>query len=168
MRVVASIFLMFALAGCTKYTVDCDLTIQPRLMVSAGSDIKTPAIMARAYVWYVSEKEAYDQTWIPESYSDAEAGIVRHRTSGEERSYDLWGAQSEEDTYVHITITSSPMMLVALDPVNKMYAYRSFKYQAPIEQVVVPVTFKPYQQTPYKENDWIVISERDENDTGEE
>ncbi len=136
-------------------------------MVSSGSDLLTPAYMARAYVFYIDKKEFLNPTRRPASYADAEAGIIRHISTGEVRSYNLSGAQGE-DNYIHLPLTKSPMMLVAIDPVNRIYAWRTFQYEIPLERLFVPVTFKAYQQTPYTENLWRVVRERDEIASQEE
>jgi hypothetical protein len=164
------IFALAALAvltGCKKFSVECDLVLQPRVMVSSGSDPRTPAYMARAYVFYIDEKEYRNPSWRPASYADAEAGIIRNTRTDEVRSYNLAGAQGE-DTYVHLVLTKSPIVLVAVDPVNRFYAWRTFQYEIPLERIFVPVVFRTYQTTPYKESDWTFASEEDENATQEE
>ena len=162
MRIIATIFALMALAGCKKYSVECELIVQPYVMVTSGSDVHTPGHLIRVYVFYTDEKNYLNPEWRPGSWADAEAGIIRHRTTGEERSHGLVGTQSDEDGYIHITLTSSPMLLVAVDPVNKFYAWRTFKYEVPLERLFVPVSFKIYQP-PYKEFEWNVASERSEN-----
>ncbi len=155
-------FQLSTLTSCTKYTVECELVVQPRVMVSQGSNPLTPAYMARVYVWYVDKKEHLDHNWRPASYTDAEAGIVRHRGTGEVRSFGLVGTQSEEDGFVRIPLTSSPVLLVAIDPVNRLYAWRTFDFKLPLESILVPVTFRTYytpEQFPYKDGDWTVLRE---------
>lgn len=149
--------ILSSVVGCKKYSVECELVVQPRSMISSGSDSKTPAYLARVYAFYVTEVEARNLTWIPASYEDAEAGLITHRGTGEVRTHGLAGGQGD-DTYVRLTLTRSPAMLVAVDPVNRMYAYRAFKYEIPLhEPLYVPVTFKVYQSAaPYKENEWTV------------
>jgi hypothetical protein len=162
---------LVALAGCTKYPVECELVVQPRVMVSEGSDPLTPAYMARVYVWYINKKEHLDHKWRPESYTDAEAGVVRHRDTGEVWSFGLSGTQSGEKGYVHIPLTSSPVLLVAIDPVNKLYAWRTFEFRVPLESVLVPVTFRTYyrpEQFPYRDGDWTVLRSESENTPQEE
>ncbi len=166
-------FQLSTLTSCTKYSVECELVVQPRVMVSSGSDPRNPAYMSRVYAWYVDEKDAYDMNWYPASYADAEAGLVRHRVTGEVRSHGLMGVQksdyqSVEESYVHLILTKSPVVLVAVDPINRIYAYRTFRFKIPLERIFVPVTFKTYQPGPYKENDWTIISEQSELPPGEE
>lgn len=149
--------VLCSVAGCKKYSVECELVVQPRTMISSGSGEFTPAHLARVYAFYVTETEARNQTWIPISYEDAEAGIITHRGTGEVRAHSLAGGQGD-DTYVRLVLTRSPAMLVAVDPVSRMYAYRAFKYEIPLrEPLYVPVTFKVYQSSaPYTENEWTV------------
>ncbi len=152
---------LLALAGCTKYNVECELVLQPRVMVSEGSNPLTPAYMARVYVWYIDKKEHLDHNWRPESYADAEMGVVRHRGTGEVWPFGLTGTQAE-DGYVRIPLTSSPVLLVAIDPVNRLYAWRTFDFRIPLERVYVPVTFRTYyrpEQFPYRDGDWTVLRE---------
>jgi hypothetical protein len=162
-RFAATILALLALAGCKKYSVESELIVQPYVMVTSGSDVHTPGHLVRVYVFYTDQKEYLEPQWRPGSYADAEAGILRHLSSGEERSHSLVGTQSEGDGFVHITLTRSPMTLVAVDPVNKFYAWRTFKYEVPLERLYVPVSFKIYQPQPYKEMEWRVASERGEN-----
>ncbi len=166
--VIFTLLALAALAGCKKFSVECELVIQPRVMVSSGSDPLTPAYMARAYAFYIDEREYLHPARKPASYADAEAGIIRHNTTGEVSSFNLSGAQGD-DNYVHLTLTKSPMLLVAVDPVNRIYAWRTFQYEIPLERIFVPVTFKAFQLTPYRESDgWTVIKEADEKASQEE
>lgn len=162
MRIVATIFALMCLTGCKKYSVECELVVQPYVMLTSGSDVHTPGYMVRVYAFYTDDKEYLNPNWWPASWADAEAGIIRHHATGEERSYSLSGEQSDEDGYIRLTLTSSPLVLVAVDPVNKFYAWRKFQYDIPLERLFVPVTFKTYQD-PYKENEWYVASKRSEN-----
>lgn len=154
--------LASTLAGCRKYSVECNLVVQPRVMVSAGSDPRTPAYMARVYAWYVSETDADanegEGNWAPASYADADAGVVRHLVTGEVRSFGLMGEQGE-DGYVRMTLTRSPVVLVAVDPVNRFYAWRVFEYPLPFrEPYNLPVTFRVYNAAAeYEENEWTIV-----------
>jgi hypothetical protein len=164
------IFALTALAvltGCKKFSVECELVLQPRVMISSGSDPLTPAYMARLYVFYIDEKDYQNPVWRPASYADAEAGVIRNTRTDEARSFNLAGAQGE-DAYVHLVLTKSPMVLMVVDPVNRFYAWRTFRYEIPLERIFVPVVFRTYQTTPYTENrEWTFASETDENATQE-
>jgi hypothetical protein len=125
--------------------------------------------MARVYVWYIDETDARDGIWRPGSWADAEAGIVRHRNTGEVRSHALVGYQSDEDNCVHLVLTKSPVLLVAVDPINRFYAWRVFRYKIPLESIRVPVTFRVWRwEQPYVESDWTVVSAQSEEENSEE
>ncbi|MDR2912696.1 MAG: hypothetical protein LBV38_05295 [Alistipes sp.] len=143
------------ITGCTKFTPDCELVVLPRLMTSAGSDIQNPAYMTRLYGWYIDEKDIMN--WRPDTFADADAGIIRHRVTHEVRSHGITASQLGEDIFISMIITRSPVLLVAVDPVSGMYAWRTFKYQIPLQTTRVPVSFKTYLDTyPYKENEWTI------------
>jgi hypothetical protein len=165
--IIFALVALTILTGCSKFSVECELVLQPRVMLSAGSDPLTPADMARAYVFYIDEKDYLTPAWRPQSYSDAEAGIIRHNSTGEILPFNLTGAQ-EADNYIHITLTKSPMVLVAVDPVNKIYAWRTFQYEISLERLYVPVLFRIYQKEQFREGDWTFVSEESENVTQEE
>jgi hypothetical protein len=98
------------------------------------------------------------------SYADAEAGLIRHRNSGEVRSHSITGVQSNEEPFhISLMVSSSPMLLVVVDPIDKFYAYRVFRYKMPLERILVPVTFQVWRwQAPYREGDWTIVSEQSE------
>jgi hypothetical protein len=124
-------------------------------MTSAGSDIQNPAYMTRLYGWYIDEKDIMN--WRPDTFADADAGIIRHRVTHEVRSHGITASQLGEDIFISMIITRSPVLLVAVDPVSGMYAWRTFKYQIPLQTTRVPVSFKTYLDTyPYKENEWTI------------
>jgi hypothetical protein len=133
--------------------------LKPRVEIVSGND--APAYMTRAYVYYINDREALEGSWRPGSYADAEAGLVRHRVSGEVRSHGLVGHQSDlEPYYITLTVSSSPMLIVVVDSINKFYAYRVFKYTMPLERILVPITFKVWQgEKPYRESEWTIVGE---------
>jgi hypothetical protein len=123
-----------------------------------------PAYRARVYACYIDETDARGVNWRPESYADAEGGLIRHRSTHEVRSHGLVGFQSEDDN-IYITLTSSPVVLVAVDPVNRFYAYRVFRYEMPLDRIYVPVVFKVWQwEQPYREGEWTVVSAQSEEE----
>jgi hypothetical protein len=122
------------------------------------------AYMVRVYAFYIPENDLIsikDDTskWAPSSYEDADAGIIRHIDTGDVRSFGLMGKQSE-DTYVHLTVSSSPVVLVAVDPVNKFYAYRAFDYLPPLRDPVrMVLQFRLYETAAEFENsNWTVVN----------
>ncbi len=165
MRAPVAIIALFAaiLAGCTKYSAECELVVTPYVMAAQSSDPKTPAYMVRVYAYYINEEDAYNQNWRPMSYADADAGIVTHRETGQTMARGLAAGQGE-DTFVHIALTRSPVLLVAVDPLNRMYGWRTFKYQMPLETIRIPVSFQKWRETEphYKEYEWTMVGEASE------
>ncbi len=80
--------------------------------------------------------------------------------------------QSGEDGYVHLVLTSSPVVLVAVDPVNRFYAWRTFRYEMPMPRMEIPVRFllwRPTAEQPwYDDSEWRVVgAEYEQLQTGE-
>jgi hypothetical protein len=167
LRAVLVVLLLSTLTSCKKYSVECELVVRPYVKITSGSDDHTLGYLIRVYAFYTDEKDYLNPRWRPASWVNAEAGLIRNVATGEVRSHDLMGGQSPEDGYVHLTLTSSPMVLVAVDPVNKFYAWRTFKYEVPLERLYVPVSFEIYQSS-YKKYEWNVASEKSDNTPPEE
>ncbi len=171
MRLTGTIFaaaILLALSGCVKYDPECELVVKPRALVARDSDeAASAAYMARVYVYYnVGRFEKDLLEWSPESYADADAGIIRNKRTGEVRSHSLVGTQSDEvpDYPVHLRLSSSPVVLVAVDPINRFYAWRSFEFELPIERIIIPVKFQLWRTNEqYKDSEWSVASEAYDN-----
>lgn len=149
------------LAGCADFSVECEFIVMPRTMIAQNSSPDTPSYRARVYAFYNVGKDRtqVEKEWAPASYADAEAGIIRHKGSGEIRSYSLMGEQGD-DTYVRLIMTSSPVVLVALDPVHRLYACGAFEYMPPMNRMQFPVHFQVWKQMEeyYKEGYWTIRS----------
>lgn len=115
----------------------------------------TPAYMARIYAFYITPEEMRLDTWAPESYADADAGIVRHLDTGERRAWDLVASQQDSaDGWIHLVVTSSPVLLVAVDPVNRIWGWRTIEYFVPLPRLTIPVHFRAYETAPYTDSEW--------------
>lgn len=152
--------LGLALAGCVKYSVDCRLAIRPRILTTQSSPADgQAAYMVRIYATYVPE--AGKERWAPESYADADAGIIRNMDSGAARSHGLMAEQAEGSETVDMTLSNSPVILVAVDPINRLYAYRYFEYKPPLRQEVLMtlrfLLWKP--EARYVDSYWTVVNE---------
>jgi hypothetical protein len=131
------------------------VVITPRRLVVESSPKDGAAYLVRVYVFYIGEGELLD--WQPDSWEDADAGIVRNVHTGEERSFGFMVEQSD-DNYVHAVITSSPALLVAVNAYDRMYAWRTVEYKIPMERVQIPVRFLIYKKPAgtYKDTEWTV------------
>ena len=139
------------LSGCAKYSAECELVIMPRLLKASNSALDTPAEQVRIYAFYNLGKYKGDvEKWRPASYADASEGVVSRNSNPDDfRIYNLMAEQSDEgdDTYVRLVLSSSPVMLVAVDPVNRFYGWRVFEYMIPMPQVYMPVRFQIWKPT---------------------
>lgn len=157
--------------SCVKFSPECEVVVRASVQTAQGSTPGvTPAYMARVYAFYISPEEMKARTWAPESYADAEAGIVRHIDTGEIRSTSLVGGQGE-DGWVHLVVSSSPVLLVAVDPVNRFYGYRTIEYMVPLPRLVIPVHFQLWRTEPYTDSLWWMApdkSEEPDQDEGDE
>ncbi|MDR2890876.1 MAG: hypothetical protein LBV18_04650 [Alistipes sp.] len=151
--------------GCTPFNAECEFVIEPRLVLMDGGNPVQPAYMARVYAFYGLGKdvEAIQDEWYAASYPDAEAGIITNRDTDEERSFSIVGEQNTgegEDGFVHLTVTSSPVLLVAVDPLYGQYAWGVFEYGIPMPRLEFYVSFQPWKSVvPYKEGLWNYASE---------
>lgn len=143
--------VLLVLSGCAKYTTDCQLIIRPRVFTMKPNPTwdGDAAHMVRVYTYYISEDDMLNKTWAPASYADADAGIVRHADTGEVLSHGLIGEQDKEDTYVHLTLSRSPVLLVAVvaNSSYRFYAWRTLDYQVPLTgPVTIPVRFHLWEK----------------------
>jgi hypothetical protein len=130
----------------------------PRTLPVQGANPASPSFMARAYAFYnVGKTRALAEMWSPGSYSNAEAGLIGHAGTGELRSYSLMAEQGD-DTYARLMITSSPVVLVVVDPLNRYYAYGVFEYGIPMQRMDITVHFQLWKKDAHKEGWWTVVS----------
>ncbi len=136
----------------------------PRLMPVAGSPEDNPAFMTRAYAFYVEGRDSKDPValqWRPGSYAEAEAGIVRSTITDEVRSYGLAAIQGGGDSddvllqeQIRLVVTRAPVLIVVVDPVNKIYGWRVIDYDVPMPRLDIELAFKLWQPTPYTDLEW--------------
>ncbi len=160
-RIILSLVALLSFAECTKFSSECEFIIKPRLMVLDSSNPGNPAYMARAYAFYnIGKTRSEAEQWAPESFSEAQAGLITNKGSKDKRTYNLAGEQGD-DTFVHLTLTSSPVMLVVVDPISRFYAYGVFEYKVPMPRMEIVVHFKEWlSEKPYQEVYWTVVSEK--------
>jgi hypothetical protein len=142
----------------------------PRRKAFASSPPDGKAYQVRIYVFYIGRGTKPAQfteaeNWRPLSYADAEAGIITNKYTGEVRSTEFFREQAE-DSYIYLPLTSSPVVLVAVNEYDKYYAWRAFKYESPMPRIVISVMFdlkKSTAENPYfkdSSNGWIVTAEQ--------
>jgi hypothetical protein len=161
---------MVALVNCGgKGVYETDLIIRPRIKISEGSaDAGEPAYQMRLYAWYISDKEKKDNEWVASSWEDADGGIITNTRTGERRSFEFLAEQpqielaegeelKDEDTYIHLTLTRSPVFLVAVDPINRFYAYRTLEMPKPMSWMRLTLMIRTWKERE-KWLEWTVTS----------
>lgn len=164
-KAILAVVVMLALAGCTKYSAEVEFVIMPRLQEFESSSPGNPAYEVRVYAFYDIGKSKTDaEVWAPGSYEAADAGLLRNRTTGEVRSHNLMAVQSEEDYNARLVLTSTPVILVAVDPVHEFYAYGFYEFGIPMPAMYIPVHFQIWKgNNPYKDGLWTIVSAAYEN-----
>lgn len=137
------------LAGCVKYTAECEVVVMPRRMIVESSPRDGAAYMVRIYVFYIGKGKIIEtdiRDWRPMSYSDAEAGVVTNEKTGKKRYAGFYREQGD-DSYVRLPLTSSPALLVAVNEMDGQYAWRSFEYDVPMPRIEIPLRFMLWKST---------------------
>lgn len=148
--------VMLCLAGCAKYSTEMLLIITPRSLPVQSSPPASPAYMITAYSYYIPADDI--DNWAPRSYAEAEAGIIRHAATGQARSHDFAREQGE-DTFIRFTLSRSPVLLVAVDPINRFYAWRKFEYPVPIETMNIVLRFLLWRtEARYTDSLWNIVN----------
>ena len=153
MRRLFVISVLFALCACTKVKTDCNYVIVPHIQVEKNSAETTPQGLV-AYARYGSAER-----WTVASYADASQGIFSDTESAEQRSYSLSSVQDQDGNIV-FRFTSSPLVLVVVDPTYGIYAWRSVTLTDNLWNLIVPVRFRPWRTDyTYTESKWTVVNE---------
>jgi hypothetical protein len=159
-----------ALANCgSKGVYDTDLIIRPRIKIAEGSaDAGEAAYQVRLYAWYISREERLNNEWEAASWEDADAGIITNIRTGERRSFEFLAEQpqielaegeelKDEDTYIHLTLTRTEVFLVAVDPINRFWAYRPLEMPKPMPWMRLTLMIRLWKERE-KWLDWTVTS----------
>lgn len=156
---------MLAAAGCGKAVVDCEIVVSP-LTQNVQNGPLHEAYMVTVYAWYLSSDE-----WHVTSYGNAEAGIIEHKVTGELRGHDFAQGQDETDAKVRFRFTRPTVLMVAVDPINKLYAWRQFNIPENFPLLYADVRFIIWRSLTtfeYKEQGWTVVNEALRNAEEEE
>ncbi|MDR0906994.1 MAG: hypothetical protein LBM63_00055 [Rikenellaceae bacterium] len=160
---------VLALANCGKGDYETDLIIRPRIKIAEGSAAEgEPAYQMRLYAWYISKEERFAGEWEASSWEDADAGIITNTRTGERRSFEFLATQPEielaegeqvkdEETYIHLTLTRSDVFLVAVDPINRFWAYRPLEMPKPMPWMRLTLMIRTWRERE-KWLDWTVTS----------
>jgi hypothetical protein len=163
------ILSIVAFTTCGKGNYETDLIIRPRIRISEGSAPEgEAAYQMRVYAWYITKDEKLNNLWEAASWEDADAGIITNIKTGERRSFEFLVEQPEielaegeelndEDTYIHLALTRSFVFLVAVDPLNRFYAYRPLEMPKPMPWMRLTLMIRTWKERE-KWLDWTVTS----------
>ena len=153
--------------GCFKKTSYESTYVLKPLVQQMSVDQPVTLAGVKAYVYPV------DTTlWGIASYEDAEAGIItlksdpsQQMTAPSSVAVPYEGAADVEtseggstagmENWLQMTINAPQQMIVAVDPVSRIYGYTMQEHILNLPRVFVSVVFQPWKETPsYKNGNW--------------
>ncbi len=143
-------------AGCTKeVSFRTDYVLKP-LVQQASGDVYQPVEGAAAYAFAADTAQ-----WTVASYDDALKGVLTSRVDPAQKlSEPLAVAEPDPiegfEGRLRMTLDRESQLVVAVDPVNRLYAYTQQKNGENLPSTYVTVVFKPYREGfSYKDGNWI-------------
>lgn len=153
-RIITLAAVAVVVTGCfKKVTMDCRYHVRPYYQAeSGGVAVQGEGIIAYAF--------AADTTqWTVASYEDALNGVLTSKTSGEKRS-DAMERVEQSDSTVVLQLTVTPVTIVVVDPINKLFAWRMTEVVENLPDLYVSVTFRPWSaKKRYVEGPWRMNNE---------
>ena len=118
-------------------------------MLFTSSQLKAYAFVADTTDWYIA------------SYDDAAAGRILRKQGTEERTTPNFQAYYEGDSGLFgMEVTATPLLAVAVDRVNRIYAYTKLVPDLGGEPPVWPLVFRPWRQLRrWEEAGWQFVDE---------
>lgn len=136
------IFLLLLLIGCSNPKFSCDYKVVTRTNAIEGGDtIFTQSPLS--YGFYI------DTALIEvKSYKDAVRGVVTMAGSGSEVKSNITGVWDETTGRCVIeNITQELITILVCDTTTKCWAYKQGTTSKGLDEVIVPLLFKPWQLT---------------------
>lgn len=148
------------LGGCfKKVSYDTDYVLKP-LRQPASGEIYLPVEGAVAYAFNADTAQ-----WTVASYDDALAGILTSRTDpGQKISTPAATAEPYEkegtEGWLYMHLGSESQLVLAVDPVDRLYAYTQQALGENLPELYVSLPFKPWKEgTSYKDGNWLYFNE---------
>ena len=152
--------LLFLATGCFKDTsVRTNYVIKP-LFQNLSTDPYEPFEGLKAYA-FAADTNLYTVT----SYEDALKGVISLKSQPSEQittptatsePYEQEGATG----WVHMQLSSPTQMIVAVDPVHRLYAYTQQALEVNLPILYVALTFKIWKEgASYKDGNWSYYNE---------
>lgn len=153
-RIIVLAAVAVATTGCfKKVTMDCRYHVRPYYQAeSGGIAMQGEGMIAYAF--------AADTTqWTVASYDDALNGVLTSKTSGEKRS-DAMERVEQSDSTVVLQLTVTPVTIVVVDPINKLFGWRMTEVAENLPDLYVSITFRPWSvKKRYVEGPWRMNNE---------
>ena len=152
----AAVLLM---SGCFKSVgYDTDVILKSWVQAESSGEL-VPATGVVAYAF-----EADTMTWTIASYEDALNGVLTRKGSDERGVAPVDGAvirvDSVEMDLLSMHVSSTPVIVVAVDTENKLYGYRQQDLGENLPQLYTSVIFRPWKQLKkYVDGSWRMINE---------
>lgn len=150
---IAAITLTVASFGsCVKMKLDCDCVVRPMMQYEEkGESVQISDVVAYAF-------HADTSKWAVASYSDALAGVITDKETGETMEYDytdeLW-----EDGNFKINFTSRPAMMLICNLTQEMYGWAQVPLYDNLDKIILTVTFAPWRPNEaYRDGIWHMVN----------
>lgn len=164
-KLIVSCALAAGLAGCFKeVSMRTDVVLKPWVQAESNGELQG---VEDPVAWAF---EADTAQWTVASYADALAGRLTDKRTGAEGPRPVEGAlmriDSVEIDLVSMHVERSPVVLVAVDPVNRLYGYRQLELGENLSPLWVSVVFRPWRlMRKYVDGAWRMVNEfYEEND----
>lgn len=169
--VVAAAAVALTMTGCfKKVTTDTTAIIKTLVQETSGGE-NVPTESVDVYVYYTGNED-----WEILSYEDAVNRIITSTTDSSQRNEpDVIGEPYEKyetGCYTAVPLTSSPAMIVVVEPQTRMYAYM-FKLLAAenLPETYLTLIFHSWRDKAYTEGSkvgsiWNVFPPENNDDSG--
>lgn len=148
------------LGGCfKKVSYDTNYVLKP-MRQGASGEVFLPVEGAVAYAFAADTAQ-----WTVASYDDALAGILTSRSDPALKNatpiataepFEMEGAEG----WIHMQLSSESQFVLAVDPVDRLYAYTQQTLGENLPDLYVSLPFKPWKEGNfYKEGNWLYFNE---------
>lgn len=158
-RAILYMLTALLLSGCFKSVgYETDVILKSWVQAESSGEL-VPATGVVAYAF-----EADTTTWTIASYEDALNGVLTRKGTDETGVTPVKGVVMRVDSVnmdlLSMHVSSSPVVVVAVDTENKLYGYRQQELGENLPQLYTSVIFRPWKQLKkYVDGTWRMINE---------
>lgn len=152
LRCTALVLTALLLQGCfKKVSHDTELLVKPNLQVASGAE------MVEAEGVVISAWFNRGDGWSVASYDDALAGRLTNTEDGTVEVIEPDAvSESDGNGRLRLELKSASVLLAAIYPQAKMYAWRILATAENLSPTYITVQFRPWKQAPYEDSLWKV------------